>query len=228
MASRASGSPNSGPACDRGRIVIVSPIRPSQYRRRNHLQTLMRRVNPNGPIPEPHIWYECARFLLRHGHSSNIERKLRTIESQSLGDAAILALEHFPDAAVEIFRKALRSRIPCNRITAAAALAIIDQPWSRAELTAVLNECDDQVMTAECRSALLHAHSEGCHHLVRRWEKQNPHEPEQGEWVTMEEMSLRQSDDRMSWELQELHDRLMPLRETVPLVPKRRWWRLRG
>ena len=91
---------------------------------------------------------------------------------------------------MDLFRRALGSEIPLNRISAAAALAIIDQPWSRSELASVLEECNDQVMTAECRSALLQTHSQECHRTVMEWESRNPHEPEYGDWMTMDEMAI--------------------------------------
>jgi len=186
---------------------------------------LLDRVNPNGDIPAPHVWYMCAQFLLRHGRTAKIKRKLRWLKSNCLGDATLLALEYFPDIAIETFRKALRSDIPCNRITAAAALAIIDQPWSRDELEAVLIESNDHIETAECRSALVAVHSEEAHRLVEAWEEKNPCKTEEGQYVSMDEMSLRMSDETIQWEMEKLHDRVLPLRSITPEQPKRGWFR---
>jgi len=182
----------------------------------DHVLALMNRTDPNSDLPAPYTWIKCAEFLLRRGLQTNIRSRLSNICSQCLGEAAILALEFLPDLAIDLFRKALRSEIPCNRITAAAALAIIDTPWSRAELAAVLAECDQQSMTAECRSALIETHSQQCHELVADWEMRNPHEPERGEWITMEEFSLCRSDETIRWEMQTLHDRVLPLKKQLP------------
>lgn len=180
------------------------------------LESLLKRVNPNGENTEPYVWHSCAYFLLRHGRASNIKAQLQRTTSSCLGDASILTLEYFPDIAIETFRRSLRSEVPCNRITSAAALAIIDQPWSRKELLAVIAESDDHMMTTECRSALLTTHSEESHRKVVEWEKQNPREPEQGEFITMNEMVLRQSDGTIHWEMEKLHDRVMKLRNREP------------
>lgn len=180
------------------------------------IESLMNRIDPNAESPAPHCWQKCAEILLRHGRRSNIRERLVGIRSHVLGELAILAFEHFPDIAVELFRKALRSGIPCNRATAAAALAIIDMPWSRAELAAVLSESDDQLATAECRSALVETHSVECHQLVTEWEARNPHEPERGRLISMSEMSLRQCDGWIRSEMANLHDRVLPLKTKVP------------
>ena len=189
------------------------------------LKVLLSRVDPNGEIPEPMVWTRCADFLLRHGHSLDIRRQLQRVKSNCLGDVAILTLEFFPDISVETFRRALRSGIPCNRITAAAALAIIDQDWSRSELAAVLKESSDHVATAECRSALLTTHSEKSQQLAFDWEKLHPRKAEQGPYITMDEMSLRMSDETIHWEMEKLHDRVLPLRSINPQPPNRGWFR---
>jgi hypothetical protein len=193
----------------------------------NEVHMLMNRIDSNGEIPNPYVWHKCAQFLLRHGHTSAIKQQLRRINSNCLGNASILALEYVPDIAIETFRRALRSKIPCNRISSAAALAIIDQPWSRKELIEVISESRDHVMTSECRSALMTTHSQECHRIVLDWERRNPREPEPGPFITMDEMTLRMSDGTIHWEMEKLHDRVMKLRSTVPARPKRPWWRLR-
>jgi len=139
-------------------------------------------------------------------------------------EAAVLALEYEPDCALKLLRQALRSSIPYSRIVGSAVLAIIDQPWSRRELAKVLEESDDQERTAECRAALLETHSADSHELVRRWEERNPHEPEVGEWITMGELSLRGMSHRIQFEMEQWHDRVLPLRSVEPKEPQRRRW----
>jgi hypothetical protein len=175
---------------------------------------LFGRINPNGDIPEPHILLVCAEYLLRRQERvDDVRRKLADMTHRELGDAALLALEHMLDLARSLFRRALRSRVPNDRTTAAAALAVLDQPWSRTELQSVLRESDDQFLTAECRAALLALPHSDLHQFVREWESQNPHKPETGEFISMEEMSLRMRDSWIRYAMADLHERVVPLRE---------------
>jgi hypothetical protein len=177
------------------------------------IRCFMSRTSPNGELPSPHNWLMCAEILLNYGrYKSDIRKRILDINSHVLAEVAILALEHFPDACVELFRKALRSDIPCNRSTGAAALAIVDKPWSHRELKAILDESRDQDMTSECRSALMESTNANCHERVAMWETANPQEPETGPGITMSEMRLRGSDTWIRWEMASLHDRVFPLR----------------
>lgn len=97
--------------------------------------TLFRRLDPHAQLPEPYLWCESISFLLRHGYrAEEIAAALPSVGRQMVGEAALLSMEHAPQHAIELFRRALRSSIPANRMTAAASLALIDQPWSRQEL----------------------------------------------------------------------------------------------
>ncbi len=191
----------------------------------DEVEVLLNRVNVNGEIPQPYVWCACADYLLRRGRPSGLKLKFRSIRSNCLGDAAVLSLEFFPDIAAETFRRALRSQIPCNRITAAAALAIVDKPWSCSELARVLDESRDHEMTCESRSALMTTHSAEAHRKVRDWETRHPRDAEEGPFISMSEMSLRRSDETINYEMVKLHDRVLPLRETNVPTPTKRWWR---
>ncbi|CAN0357260.1 unnamed protein product, partial [Ectocarpus sp. 4 AP-2014] len=177
----------------------------------DEIKTALSHIDSNGKHPLPYIWCKAAEYLLRRGRESGIKHSFRRVDSNCLGDVAILTLEFFPDVAVETFRRALRSKIPCNRITAAAVLAIIDQPWSRTELAKVLEECHDHEMTSECRSALMTTHSEEAHRRVQEWESRHPRQTEEGPYISMTEMSLRMSDETINYEMEKLHDRVLPL-----------------
>jgi hypothetical protein len=169
----------------------------------------------NGPR-DAALWLECAEYLLRHGdRAGEIEKALPTIASPHLGRVAILALRYFPSMAVQAFRRALRSTAPCDRRTAAAALAIIDKPWSRKELTNVLDESNDRDLTAECRSALTHTHSVEAHQKVADWDISNPAVGEAVDHDGDRQQRLRETDDSISFEMQQLHDTVMPLRSVV-------------
>jgi len=154
----------------------------------------------------------------------------------------LLALEHAPELALAIFRKTLRSAVPANRTMAAAILALIDRPWSRRELIGGMESSEDQMLTADCRAALLECHDEAAHQAVKDWEARNPHEPETGTFVTIEdrefgpcysfqELSLRHRSEHVRWEMQRLHDRVMRIRDRVPpepVTPPRPWWKFWG
>ena len=176
------------------------------------LQRVLDRTDPNSEIRQSHWWFVCARFLLRHRRTESVRRLLPKNESLYLGDLAILTLEHLPDLALDTFRRALRSVIPANRITAAAALAIIDQPWSRKELVLALSESDDHEQTCECRSALMATHCGECHQTVADWEAKHPRQAEPSPYVSLREMVLRQGDETINFEMAELHDRVHRLK----------------
>lgn len=180
------------------------------------VQALMDRLDPIANYRDDVAWYSCAQFLLRHGHTASVRRMLPSLEFVYLGELAILALEYMPDLAVDAFRRALRSTIPANRITAAAALATIDEPWCRAELTAALRESDDHYQTSECRSALMATHCPECHQLVAAWEARNPRLEKQAPYVSIRDIVLRQGDEIVNVEMAELHDRVIKLRGIQP------------
>lgn len=181
------------------------------------IHRLFRRLDPTGELPQPYLWAECQRFLLRHGyHADEMLGSLGRAGGIAIAEGALLALEHDPGRALPLFRRALRSDIPVNRTMASAVLALIDRPWSRGELLAVLRETDDQEATADCRAALLECRDEGARGAVLAWEEANPHEPEPGPWITMGEVMLRNRSQWVRWEMEKLHDRVMKVRDREP------------
>ncbi len=182
----------------------------------DEVEGLLRWISPNAGIPN--TWLKCAEILLAHGRKpKQLHEQFLQIKSYHLGDAAILALEHFPELAIALFRKSLRSNIPLNRSTAAAALAILDQLWSRELLLDVVRNSEDQEATSECRVALLETHDSDCHSVVLKWEERNPPNPTGEEHQTMGEMYVQQQDTWMRWEIQKLHERVFPLRHAEVL-----------
>jgi len=178
---------------------------------------LFRRLDPDLELPQPYLWAECQRFLLGQDYRAlEMRQSLPDAEGLAIGEAALLALEHDPGRALPLFRRALRSPIPMNRTMSAATLALIDRPWSRRELLAVLGETDDPASTADCRSALMECHDEEARNAVLAWERENPHEPEPGPWITMGEVMLRNRAQWIRWQMEKLHDRVMKVRDRVP------------
>ena len=178
---------------------------------------LIKRIDPDGELPQPHIWVKCSEFLLRHRYRfSEILQQLANAHRHSLAEAAVLALEHGSKDTLQLFRRALRSSVPLNRIVASAVLAIIDQTWCRQELVKVLEESTDHEQTAECRAALIECHSAQLHQVVLDWEAQNPFEAESsGKYANMKDLMIHQAPEMIRWEMQSWHDRGMKLR-TAP------------
>ena len=204
---------------------------------------LFRRVEPAGPIPQPHLWMTSLKFLLHHGYrKEEVLATLPRAAGSEMGEACLLALEHAPELMLPLVRHALLSGVPANRATVAAVLALIDRPWSRRELLAALAASDDQERTADCRAALMECRDEEAHRAVRAWEERNPHEPEPGTFlkigdrefgpcISMGEISLRNRPARIRYEMERLHDRVLKVRDRVPPEPVRSgrpWWRFWG
>jgi hypothetical protein len=209
----------------------------------DRVHELFCRLDPAGSAPQPHLWMAALKFLLRHGHRrAELLATLPVAGGYEMGEACLLALEHAPEQALPLIRRALRSRVPVNRTAVAALLALIDRPWSRRELMANLRAWNDQQMTAECRAALLECRDEEAHRAVREWEERNPHEPEaptflqigdreSGPSITMGEMMLCDRPQWVRYEMERLHDRVMKVRDVVPpepAAPPRPWWKFWG
>jgi hypothetical protein len=178
---------------------------------------LLRRLRPDGPPPQPHLWKESLALLLRKSYRpEETAAALGSADSHVIGEAALLALEHAPTAALPLLRRALRSSVPCNRSTAAAVLGLIDAPWSRRELLAVLEGSDDQEATAECRAALQESRDAAARAAAWGWEEQNPHESESGPFITLAEMMLRHRPQWVRYEMEQLYERVRTLCQHLP------------
>jgi hypothetical protein len=206
------------------------------------LYDLFRRIDPAKQPPSPHIWITSLKFLLGHGHrTSEMFAALPKAGGTAVGEAVLLALEHAPELALPLIRKALLSDIPINRIEVSSILTLIAKPWSRRELLGALQASDDQEMTADARAALLESGDEEAQKAVLAWEERNPHENETGSYLdiggrrlgpfyTFGEIALKNKSSRIRYEMEKLHDRVMKIRNVVPPEPPgtRPWWKLWG
>jgi hypothetical protein len=173
---------------------------------------MWQRVAPKGQASHPYVWTRCSEFLLHQGYQKKeVAAALPLVGGSLVGDTALMALEHAPEVALSLIRCALRSDVPANRMTAAAVLALIDNPWSRAELLAVLRESDDQEATCECRAALAESREPEARRAVEDWEARNPREPEIGRWITGREVSLRHCPHWLLYEMDKLRERVRRL-----------------
>jgi hypothetical protein len=189
------------------------------------------RVNPAGPLPEPHIWMRSLKFLLRHGYRTDeLLAALPRAGGTEIGEAILLALEHAPQHALPLIRKALLSDTPIDRTEAAAILALIGKPWSIRELLGALESSDDQEKTADSRAALLESGDEAAQKAVLAWEERNPHENEAGSYLeiggrrlgpfyTFAELSLKNRAAQIRYEMDKLHDRVMKVKGVIPPEP---------
>jgi len=73
---------------------------------------------------------------------------------------------------------------------------------------------------------------------VLAWEQNNPHEDEVGAYIEVNgrqlgpfysfgELALKNRSSRIQYEMQRLHDRVMKVRDVVPIEPKhhaKSWW----
>ena len=126
-----------------------------------------------------------------------------------------------------------------NRSMAAAILALIGRPWSTRELLQALEYSDDQEKTADARAALLQLGDPETENAVLTWEQNNPHEDEIGTYIEVNgrklgpfysfgEHALKSRSSGIQYEMHKLHDRVMKVRDVVPMEPAKRtqsWWR---
>jgi hypothetical protein len=144
-----------------------------------------------------------------------------------IGEAVLLSLEHAPELALPLIRKGLVADVPMNRTQVAAILALINAPWCKRELLRALEVSDDQEKTDDARAALLEFGDETAQRAVLAWEVRNPHKSEIGSYLeiggltlgpfyTFGELSLRNRASSITYEMDELHDRVMKVKDIVP------------
>jgi hypothetical protein len=207
---------------------------------RPQIYTLFKRVRSTGKLPQPHIWMTSLKFLLLHGYKKEeMIAALPRAGGTEVGEAVLLALEHAPEHALPLIRRCLLDHVPCNRTTVAAVLALISRPWSLRELLGALRASDDQQMTADARAALLETGDPEAEKAVLDWERINPHEAEAesyveidgrkvGPFYSMAEHVLKSTGVYLRYEMDELRDRVMKIRDVIPPEPPRPWWELWG
>ena len=186
---------------------------------------LFSRLNPSGQYPEPNIWMNCLKFLLQHKYrKSEVLDALPSAGAAEVGEAVLLALEHAHPSALPLARRSLLSKVPRNRIKVAAILALIGKSWSKREMLAALEGCDDQELTAEIRIALLETGDEEIQRLVLAWEERNPHENELGSYLEIRgrrlgpfysgaELYLKNCAQLVRYEMEQLFERVRGLKE---------------
>jgi hypothetical protein len=92
---------------------------------------LFARVEPTAQAPSPHIWMTSLKFLLRHDHrTKEMFTALPRAGGTEVGEAVLLALEHAPELALPLIRKALLADIPINRIEVTAIIVFHLARWS--------------------------------------------------------------------------------------------------
>jgi hypothetical protein len=102
-------------------------------------------------------------------------------------------------------------------------------------LLGALEASDDQDKTAYARAALLESGDEMAQKAVLAWEERNPHENEVGSYLeirgrrlgpfyTFGEISLKNRAAWIRYEMDQLHDRVMKVKDVVPPeLPPKSW-----
>src|SRR5262249_19133002 len=124
----------------------------------------------------------AALYLGRHRHRV-LELLDHLLEHPTMPLAVLieLAFGSDPGRLRELVRVGLRSRggPGCkDRLTAAAALALLDNDWSRRELLAVLRRSRSLDRTIEVRAALRLSRDPAARHAVDLWEDEHPQHKE--------------------------------------------------
>lgn len=134
------------------------------------------------------------------------------------GDFALLALEHAPEHALELVRRALRSSVPLARMRVASVLCVLDTPWSQRELSAALraSTSSDPGDAKYIQLALARSQSEWARAVAARWGRQQP-PPETSEvGFTHEEVLEATADTLFERELVNARDWLQHRRLPTP------------
>lgn len=177
---------------------------------------LFERLDPNRSPGQAQSWRLCAKILLKHGFKKrSVLKRLRQARRFDVARVALLALRYDPFRAPRLFLRALRSSDPCERTTAAAILAVLDEGWSRRLILGTLSESDDIDATAECRSALAFSGDPAARRAAEEWERQHESEPElesQNFFVSLGRSAL---DDAIQATMDEFHSTVLPLRGRI-------------
>ncbi|QDV21576.1 hypothetical protein Pan153_62660 [Gimesia panareensis] len=177
---------------------------------------LLQQVDTAVKPSQPGYWIQALEFLLRRNYRfEDIVDQLQ-FAAYDCDQAAILALEFRPRHALALFRKALRYPAPHTRTVAAAALALINQPWCQRVLLQILNESTDQEATVACRAALKVIDQLSSKADVDNWERENPLQLESEEYITVAESNLLDTPMFLKFEMEQWRDRVLPLSEIVP------------
>jgi hypothetical protein len=149
---------------------------------------LLRRVvrKPSRPIHRSVA--EMAEYLCRHGHRVQETLRLAARNAEALDTVVRLALEHAPDMALHVSRRALRHRVKRGRqspvswhvdgvsdvaLNMAILLAAIDEPWTRRELYEVLAEAKSDGLSWEmalpCVAALAESKDPEARQTASAW-----------------------------------------------------------
>jgi hypothetical protein len=121
----------------------------------------------------------CARYLGRHHFQVRAVIDYLLTEDRPRWDVIIeLAAADDRDRLPRFLREGLGANWPEHRLTAAAALALIDTPWSRRLLRSVLTRSRNPDRTVEARAALRLSRDARAVRAVDRWEAEHPEEAE--------------------------------------------------
>ena len=113
------------------------------------VEDVLDRLSPE--VDHPYAMCGAARYLLARGAAREralaglfafaaVEKVKGYVGNPMLDELALLAIEHAPDRALPLVRRALRSEVPMVRWQMRAALGAIGEPWCRREMEEVRAE----------------------------------------------------------------------------------------
>ncbi len=176
------------------------------------------------------LWIQALEFLLLHSYpTADVKASLARATGMAVGEAVLLSLEYAPELALPLIRRGLFSEV-WNRFQIIATLTLIDAPWSKRELLAVLEASDEKESTAEVRAALMEFGDEATQRAVLDWEESNPHESEfglsfeingcrMGPFYNMTETSFLNTIWPIKHMMNDLNDRVHAVRKVIPPDP---------
>jgi len=172
----------------------------------NAVFNALKRFRLRGRLTREDVVLECGRYLLTHQYrTQEVARILSRLKSRT-DEAGLLLLEYAPRWALPAIRRGLRHSGPTGNRTA-AVMALIDQPWSRAELLAVLeddvyHDLDDFLPVV---LALQESHDVDARAAAETWAER--YDPARLEW--------RQKD--LTRDMVRFGDRVLKLRHQTPV-----------
>ncbi|NTX52976.1 hypothetical protein [Myxococcus sp. CA039A] len=137
------------------------------------------------------------------------------------GDFALLALEHAPEHALELVRRALRSSVPYCRMRIATVLCVLDTPWTQRELSAALQEraASDAGDSKYLQLALARSQSPWARAIAARWGRQQPPPATAEIGFTHEEVMAANADSWFDAELEKARAWVQRTRIQTPHEP---------
>lgn len=193
------------------------------------VREVLRRLRAGHDHPYPA--HAVVRYLLRRRQERDLAMstmlsfaRVARVEGYEgnpfLGRFALLALEHAPEHAIDLIRRALRSNTPLCRNEVAAALVVLGHRWCAEELVAALADQSGWSSTAEIRSALARLEEPTARAVAERWWRAHGPPPHEGPGFSWDEVAEANRNGFLELEIERLAPVLGPLRASLERLPE--------